>query len=300
MFLTGSSGLLGSKISEIAVKRGYKLFAGYYKHKTIYGLPVKLDIRRKTNVFKVFKDIKPDVVIHAAAITDVDKCEKQKYLAFSVNVLGTKNVVEASNKYDTFIIYISTDYVFSGETGMYKETDETNPVNYYGATKLRGENEVKKLKDNWCIIRPSVIYGSNPARGKHNFALLVLNKLNKRERIRTITDQWVSPTLNTNLTEMILETIERKFSGVYHTAGATPLNRYEFSKLLAEKFKLDKNLITPVLSTNMKWFAKRPKNTSLNVEKALKTLKNKPLKIREALNKLRKEIQTSRAREKVI
>ena len=121
-------------------------------------------------------------------------------------------------------------------------------------------------------------------------ALWVLNKLENNESIKIITDQWVSPTLNTNIAEMILEVIERKLTGSYHLAGATPINRYKFATLIAERFQLDETLISPSTSREMNWLAKRPLNTSLNVEKASKKLNNYPLKIDEALNKLYEEI----------
>jgi len=290
ILLTGGSGLLGSKIAEIAVRKGYDIYSGYNKHESRFGVPVKLNVCDKAALNKAFKEVKPEVVIHAAALTNVDKCEEDKTLAWKVNVDGTKNICELSKKHKAFLIYVSTDYVFSGEKGLYKETDETSPINYYGVTKLEGEKTIKNIPDEWCIARPSVIYGSTPAAGKVNFALWVLEKLKKEEPIRVITDQYVSPTLNTNLADMILEVAERRLTGTYHLAGATPINRYRFAQLLAEKFELDKNLIEPARSEEMKWKAKRPKNTSLNVEKATRTLRNKPLKIEEAINRLKEEI----------
>ena len=173
---------------------------------------------------------------------------------------------------------------------MYTENDETKPVNYYGKTKLEGENIVRNKMSEWCIARPSVIYGSVPAAGKINFVLWILDKLRKGEQIKIITDQCISPTLNTNLAEMIIEVAQRRLTGIYHLSGATPLNRYDFACLIAETFDLDKNLIKPAKSEEMNWKAKRPKNTSLIVKKASRTLSKKPLKIEDALNQLKKEL----------
>ncbi len=171
LLITGASGLLGLKISKIAVQKGYDVYSAYHKHEKTYGKPVKLNICNYKSVEKTFREIKPDFVIHAAAITDVDRCEQEKELAWDVNVQGTINVVEQTKNFKTFLVYVSTDYVFSGEKGSYIETDELKPVNYYGQTKLIGEQEVKKLQSEWCIIRPSVIYGAFLVAGKHNFAL---------------------------------------------------------------------------------------------------------------------------------
>jgi len=293
LLITGGSGLLGSKIATIAIQKGYETHSGYNKHQAPNGTSLKLDITNKNTVQQVFERIKPNAVIHAAALTNVDKCEEDMDLARNVNIEGTRNILESSERHNTFLVYVSTDYVFSGEEGLYKETDKPNPINHYGITKLEAEKQVITSATEWCIARPSVIYGSTPAAGKINFALWVLNKLIKRESMKIITDQWVSPTLNTNLAEMILETIEKKLTGIYHLAGATPINRYDFSTLIADTFSLDKTLISPANSSEMNWLAKRPKNTSLNVEKASTTLKHKPLKIQEALLKLKEEIKTS-------
>jgi dTDP-4-dehydrorhamnose reductase len=247
-------------------------------------------LSRLENITEVFNSIKPEIVVHAGAISNVDKCEENKELAWTINVEGTKHIAELSRKHKAFLIFVSTDYVFSGKKGMYTETDETKPINYYGKTKLEAEKIVRDLMSEWCIARPSVIYGSVPAAGKINFALWVLEKLRNCEKINIITDQIISPTFNTNLAEMILEVAQRRLTGIYHLSGATPLNRYDFACLLAETFQLDKNLIKPAKSEEMNWNAKRPKNTSLNVEKASRTLSKKPLKIEYALNKLKEEI----------
>lgn len=288
--ITGGSGLLGSKVAEKAILDGYEVYSGFNQHKARAGVPVKLDICTQKVMRKVFNEIKPKIVVHSAAITNVDKCEKDKALAWKVNVEGTKRIVELSREHRAFLIYVSTDYVFSGKEGMYRETDETKPINYYGTTKLEGEKTVDALSTEWCIVRPSVIYGSVPAAGKINFALWVLDKLRKGEQIKIITDQYVSPTFNTNLAEMIIEVARRRLTGIYHLAGSTPINRYDFACILAETFELDKNLIQPAKSEEMNWNAERPKNTSLNVEKASRTLSKKPLKVEDALNTLKEEI----------
>ena len=292
ILITGGSGLLGSKISAISTRKGHEVYSGYNEHEAIHGVPIKLDICDKQEVIKAFDRINPQAVAHAASVTNVDKCEEDPKFAWRVNVEGTRNILEASELHNAFFIYVSTDYVFSGEEGMYKETDRPDPINNYGLTKLEAENLVRDSHLEWCIARPSVIYGSTPAAGKVNFALWILNNLKQGKPIKIITDQWVSPTLNTNLAEMILEVMERRLIGIYHLAGATPLNRYEFASLLAETFQYDNTPITPVTSGEMKWLAKRPRNTSLNVEKATETLRHKPLAIQQALNKLKKEIKT--------
>lgn len=294
LLITGASGLLGSKLCELAIRKNHEVFSVYNQHKPLHGTIVQLDVSDKITVEEKFEKIRPEAVVHAAALTNVDRCEVEKELAWSTNVEGTGNIARSCKKHSVFLIYVSTDYVFDGEKGTYKETDKPFPINYYGLTKLKGEECVKHSIDRYCIARPSVIYGSTPARGKINFALWLLDKLKRKEKAKIVTDQWNSPTLNTNLANMILEVIERKLTGTFHLAGATRLSRYEFAGLLADNFALDTDLIVRASSKEISWIAKRPKDSSINVDKACQTLKNKPLEIREALRKMKKEMEQAK------
>lgn len=289
VLVTGATGLLGSKLVEKLTRKEYHVYSGYNKHEPINGEPIKIDVAKKDDVEKAFEVSKPDVVIHTAALTNVDECEMNKELAWKTNVIGTKNIADMSKHYNAFLIYISTDYVFDGEKGMYKEDDEPNPINYYGLTKLKGEEEVMKL-DNYLIVRTSVIYGSTPASGKTNFALWVIENLKKRKEVKVVVDQWNTPTLNINLADMIIELLEKRLNGVYHLAGATRISRYDFARLIAKVFELEENLIVPTTSDQITWIAKRPQDSSLNVTKALNTLTNKPLQITEAIKLLKNNI----------
>jgi dTDP-4-dehydrorhamnose reductase len=289
LLITGASGLYGSKLAQLALAKGYEVYSSDIQSLSVYGNFVKLDISGKEQVEEAFRSIKPDVVVHAATLTDVDKCELNKELAWKVNVEGTKNIVEAAKAADSFLIYISTDYVFSGEKGRYKETDKPDPINYYGLTKLKAEELVKSQQD-YFIARPSVIYGSTPAAGKVNFALWLIDTLRKGEHVKIVTDQWNTPTLNTNLAEMTLEVVERRLTGTFHLCGATRVSRFEFAELIAEAFGLDRSLIDSALSSQFKWPAKRPVDSSLDTSKAQETLHNKPLEICEALKRLKFEL----------
>jgi dTDP-4-dehydrorhamnose reductase len=288
LLITGASGLYGSKLAQIALSKNYEVYSSDIQELSVYGNFVKLDISGKTQVDEAFKTIKPDVVVHAATLTDVDKCELNKALAWKVNVEGTKNIVEAAKTKGSFLIYISTDYVFGGETGRYKETDAPNPINY-GITKLKAE-EIVKTQKKYFIARPSVIYGSTPAAGKINFALWIIENLRKGEHIKIVTDQWNTPTLNTNLAEMTLEVIERKLTGIYHLCGATRVNRFKFAEQIADVFSLDKGLIDKVLTSQFTLPAKRPMDSSLDTSKAQQTLQNKPLEMDMALKQLKFEL----------
>jgi dTDP-4-dehydrorhamnose reductase len=289
LLITGASGLLGMKLCQISLRKNHEVYATYSQHKPLYGTPVELNILDPKAEQQALDKLKPEAVVHAAALTDVDKCELEKELAWTTNVQATTNLARLCKERSAFLVYVSTDYVFNGEKGMYKETDKPSPINHYGLTKLRGEEAVQTL-DNYCIARGSVIYGSTPATGKANFASWLLDKLRKKEEVKIITDQWNSPTLNVSMAEMIIETIEKRRTGTFHFAGATRLSRYDFAQHLAKTFNLDPKYITPVQSKHIKWVARRPKDSSLNVKKAEQTLTNKPLAINEALEEMKREV----------
>ncbi len=290
LLVTGASGLFGSKLAETALSTKLDVYSGFSRDTVLFGVPVKFDVSDKSQVDSAFATVKPEVVVHAASLTDVDKCELDHSLAWKINVEGTKNVAEAAAKQGAFLVYISTDYVFSGETGCFKEDDAPKPVNYYGLTKLRAEETAKKLVPDCCIARASVIYGAAPAAGKVNFALWLINKLRNGEKARIVTDQWNSPTLNTNLADMVLEVVNHRLSGVFHLCGASRVSRYEFALQIAETFGLEAGLIERVDSSTLGLLARRPKDSSLDVSKATKLLKNKPLQLVDALALLKQEL----------
>ena len=288
LFITGGSGLFGSKLAQKAIAKGMEVSSVENRSQCFYGNPVKLDITDREAVSRVIGIIKPDAIVHAASLTDVDKCELNKDLAWKINVDGTKNILQSIDERNPFLVYISTDYVFSGEKGCYVESDAADPVNYYGLTKLIAE-ELVQTRDEFLIARPSVIYGSSAATGKINFALFVLEKLRKGEKVKAVSDQWNTPTLNTNFADMTIEAIERRLTGVYHLCGATRISRFDFARKIAETFDLDETLIEKACSEQFCWPAKRPQDSSLDTSKAQRALTCKPLKIIEALEQLKQE-----------
>ncbi|MGB9729845.1 MAG: dTDP-4-dehydrorhamnose reductase [Thermoprotei archaeon] len=291
LLVVGGSGLLGSKVMDVAARRGFVVYSSYFSHKTDFSGGLKLDVTDFSMVKDIIRRVNPDVVIHASAVTDVDLCEKNRELAYKVNVLGTGNVVKACESIGAYLVYISTDYVFSGDKGFYKEDDEPNPINYYGYTKLEGERLVMSSNLKYLIVRTSVIYGAKPAAGKINFALWIIEKLKNNEYVKVLTDQFISPTLNTNLAEMILEAVEKDLNGVYHMAGDERVSRYDFALKIAEIFNLNPKLVIKASMNDMNWIAKRPKDSSLNVEKTKSILNTKPLKLDEAIKKLKLEVE---------
>jgi dTDP-4-dehydrorhamnose reductase len=289
LLITGGGGLMGSKVAEVAAMQGHVVFFGYHRehHESghaAHGKGIKLDLMDHTSIVEAIRSSRPEVVIHTAALTDVDRCEIDKDTAYRVNVLGTRVLCEAARERGAFTIYTSTDYVFDGTRGMYSEEDKANPINYYGYSKLQGEA--------YCdaIARTCVIFGARPASGKVNFALWLIDRLTEGESVKVVTDQYVTPTLNTNLARMVLELAARRLKGIYHLSGATRISRYDFACELARAFDLEEKLITPSKMADMKWAARRPADSSLNTSKAIRCLDEKPMAIREALRTLKAEI----------
>jgi dTDP-4-dehydrorhamnose reductase len=295
ILVTGASGLLGSKVAELTFSEGHEVYSAFNQHTINHGSPVRMDLTDLDSCRRVFENIRPEAVVHSAALTNVDLCEVEKETAWRINVYGTELIARLCKEFNCFMVFISTDYVFNGERGLYSEEDQPDPINYYGYTKLKAEEAVRSILNDYCIVRTSVIFGSKPAAGKINFALWILESLKQKRRINVVVDQINSPTLNTNLAEAILEILDRKLMGLYHIAGATPISRYDFACLLAEEFKLERELIQPTTSDKINWIAKRPKNASLNVAKAQRNLKKKPLDIRDAIRILREELKNQKA-----
>jgi len=262
----------------------------YNRNAPSAGIKVKIDLIDFETLDKTVRAIGPDAILHTAALTDVDLCEREKELAMRVNYEATARLASLAKELDAFMVYVSTDYVFDGSRGLYREEDGPNPINHYGYSKLKGEEAVKELADASCIARASAIYGSGPSRGKVNFALWLLEKLRKQERTKVLVDQCVSPTLSANLAEMLNEIMERRLTGIYHVSGATRLSRYEFAEKLCEVVGLDSSLLDGARMEDMDWIARRPMDSSLDVSKAMKTLNTKPLYVEEALSRFKEEL----------
>ena len=289
LIATGTSGLLGSKIVELASK-DYEV-TPLYNTKQLHHNSLKLDITDQKRVLNLFNELKPKIVIHTASETNVDKCETEKEHAWKINVEGTRNIALACSKANAKIVYISTDYVFDGEKGLYIEEDKPNPINYYGVTKLEGERQATNFCENYAILRTSVLYGWHPWR--QNFAMWIISKLKQRQEITVVEDHYNTPTLADNLAEMAIEVAEKDLQGVYHASGNERISRYEFAKQIAGTFDLNSDLIKPIKMSQMAaWTAKRPRDSSLDTSKIQKQLKTKPLNITEGLNKMKEEMKT--------
>jgi dTDP-4-dehydrorhamnose reductase len=229
-----------------------------------------VDITQKEHTLESILSVAPNIVVHTAAETNVDRCETERDLARRVNVEGTSNVKDACVRAGAKLILVSTDYVFDGDKGNYAETDEPKPISFYGLTKLEAERVAALTSPNFLIIRTSVLYGWHPT--KLNFATWILKGLRERQTLKVVNDHINSPTFADNLAEAIRKAIERNSQGILHIAGNERISRFEFARRLAERFGLDEALLIPVEMRDLNWVARRPRDSSLDVGKAEKEL----------------------------
>lgn len=271
ILLTGATGLLGYNLLNLLVEKGYKIIATYHRAPLETEVSdvkrINVDLENEQEIVSAVKNTRPDAIIHTAAYTDVDGCEINREKAFRVNYLATKAIAHSAGKISAFVIYVSTDYVFDGEKGMYRESDIPNPVNYYGLTKLLGEITISStLPESSLVMRTSGLYGYSPT-GKKNFGVNALEKLVKSEEVHAFHDQYLSPTYAYFLAEEIIKALENKTTGIMHLAGER-LSRYDFATALAKVLKVNEALVKPISIHDAKLIAKRPRDSSLDTSRA--------------------------------
>lgn len=290
VLITGASGLLGGRIAEYADSKGHSVFSGYLSHHPQFGYPLKLDVTDPQSVSEAFRRSRPDVIFHTAAVTGVDRCERDRDLALQVNVEGTGNVAEAARGAGSYLVFLSSDYVFDGSRGRYREEDGRNPVNFLGKTKVLAEDMVASSGARHLIARTSFIFGSRAPRGELNFALWVVMKLRLHAPFRVVADQFITPTYDWSLVRMLFEAAEKGIQGTLHLAGATRVSKYDFAFSIAKSFGLDWEVMIPSSRDEMGWIAERPADSSLDTSKARAVLENKPMDLGESLKRLREEL----------
>ena len=289
--VTGSAGLIGNQVVLDLSKSNNQIYSCYHNSKPKFGIPTQLDLLDFEKIPKVIDDTKPDVIIHLAAITNVEECERNKELASKINTKVTEIISKKADKNNIFLIYVSTDYVFDGVEGMRKENDTTNPLNHYGKSKLEGEKAVMKMKSNWCIARTSTPFGFHPK--KKSFSIYVIENLRSKNTINVVTDQYTSPVYVPNVSEMIIELATRQITGLIHVAGGSRISRYEFAELIVEKLNLDKKLLKPATLDETNWITKRPKDCSLDVSHASSILNTKPQRIEKSIDLFTNDIKSN-------
>jgi dTDP-4-dehydrorhamnose reductase len=280
--VTGSSGLLGRRL--VSVLSGEYEVMGIDRYVPEGQKDLAVDITQRERTLESIVGMGPSVVVHTAAETDVDRCETERDLARRINVEGTANIADACVEVGAKLILVSTDYVFDGNKGNYAETDEPNPISFYGITKHEAEQIAASTSPNSLIIRTSVLYGWHPV--KLNFVTWILKGLRDRQTLRVVYDHINSPTFADNLARAIHKAIERNSQGMLHIAGSERISRFDFARRVARRFDLDESLLIPVQMKDLSWVARRPKDSSLDVGKAEKELGIELLGVDEGLEEM--------------
>ena len=297
ILITGSNGLLGQKLIHgllmrnkngaswniIATSKGENRImekVGYFYE--------SFDITSKSEADVLFEKHKPAIVINTAAMTNVDACESNREEAKALNVTSVENMLHAIQNLQSkiepcFFIQLSTDFVFDGANGPYKEEDLTNPLSHYANTKLDAEKLVEKSNVQWAILRTIIVYGVVDGMSRSNIVLWAKDALEKKQKINVVDDQFRSPTLAEDLAEACLLCAEKKAKGIFHVSGKDQMSILEMVYRVADYWKLDKSVITASKSEAIKQPARRPPRTGFIIEKAKRELGYNPHSFEEGL-----------------
>lgn len=286
LFVLGGSGLIGKELIKKAIDN-HQVFATYNNTKLKipkisiikFSFPEDLEELKKKIVVE-----KPNVVINLIGISKLNFCEKNKEEAYGLNVFLTDEISKICNKIDSKFVHISTDYVFDGENGNYKENDKTNPINYYGFTKQISEKKTLRYTNN-IIIRTSFVYD---LKFKSTFLKFILEKLNINEKVIVFNNIFTTPILVDELVESILQLIIRDKSGIFHISGDECISRFDFVKIIAKKMGYSDKLVISGSVKTIKSKILRPKNSCLNNSKIKKVLGVKFSNIEKNVDKMRK------------
>ncbi|OGX30917.1 MAG: dTDP-4-dehydrorhamnose reductase [Omnitrophica WOR_2 bacterium RIFCSPHIGHO2_02_FULL_46_37] len=230
------------------------------------------DVTREKRILRIFASLRPWLVIHSAAYTDVDGCESNPEKAFAVNALGTLNIVKAAKKTHSIVLYLSTDYVFAGrKKSPYREEDAAHPVSIYGKSKLKGEEFIRKLLKRYVIIRTSWLFGC----GRSTFINTVLKQARKRRALKIIAEKYSSPTYAADLAEAIGRVIDGinskswqdKFYGTYHITNSGFCSWYDYAQYILQVKGISNVKILPISLADMKFKARRPVFSALDNSK---------------------------------
>jgi dTDP-4-dehydrorhamnose reductase len=290
--ITGCCGLLGQKLVQKLRKHtivGFDLLDAYIIPRARISYR-NTDISDPDDLQYAVNEYDPDIIVNCAAVTDVDACEKNKALAYMVNVKGAENLVDICLDRDIKLIQISTDYVFDGENGPYSEEDEPNPISYYGVTKHNAEETIMENLKAWMIVRSNVLYGVG-VDTQPTFVSWVLEKLQAGKKPSIVTDQYNNPTFVDNLADAVSELIDLNYEGLIHFGGKDYLSRFKFAQAISRAFALEDDLIQPLLTEELQQAAKRPLQCGLKTDRAESMLETKPLSIEEGLEEFKKQLR---------
>ncbi len=294
ILITGGNGLLGTKLIEKA-DPGIRILSVDIDRASSAGgaHPAyrSCDVTDRDSVVRVIGDFRPDTVIHTAAFTGVDACETEKEKAWDINVRGAENVARACRSAGTGLIHLSTDYIFDGKAGPYREDDAPNPISFYGRTKLESERAVFEVMKDALIIRTMVLYGY-AGHTRPNFVTWLVSRLREGRKAEVVTDQYGNPTFADHLAGVLWTLREKNAKGVYHVAGKDWLSRYDFALRIAVCFGLDATLIEASTSERFAQAAPRPLKSGLVLDKIRREFGIECLPVDEGLREMKRQMET--------
>lgn len=292
IFIVGANGMLGQRTIEFyKPNKSVELFACSIEENPLFNDVDYLccNITERDKIKKAVYNFMPDVIINAAAYTNVDLSETEREIAWKINVKGVEYLAETARVIDAHIIHISSDYIFDGKNGPYSEDAKPNPLGYYGRTKLASENVLKMSGAIYTILRTNVLYGV-ASKSKADFVEWLIDTVRSGKPVKIVDDQISNPTFIDDLVKAISKVIEFRKHGVYNIGGKELLSRFDFTKIIAEYFDLDKLLIVPIKTEALNQAARRPLNSGLITLKAEAELGYKPVSIRESLAIIKREL----------
>lgn len=290
--ITGCNGLLGQKLlasapADAEILRTDLQENGVGPDDSPYR---RMDLGEQAETARLVRDFKPDWVINAAGFTNVDAAEKERELCWRANVTAVENLLHACRRHHARLAHVSTDYIFDGKNGPYREEDRPDPIGYYGKSKLAGENVLRASNLHYAVARTMVLYG-RAVNIRPNFVTWLIDKLKKGESVRIVDDQFGNTTLAEELAEGIWRIAALDASGFYHIAGREIIDRYHFALLIAEVFDLDPGLIARIKTADLGQAAPRPMKSGLRVDKAMQQLGLNLSDARGGLLRLRRQME---------
>ena len=281
ILVTGATGFLGRTLLSL---EGEAEWMGCGRRPAAEGIPYRqVDLADRKTVAALVAELAPDWVINAAAMTDVDGCEKDARVARQANVDIPENLAAACDATGAGLVHISTDYVFDGKRGPYGEGDAANPLSCYGQLKLESEGILQKM-ERVLVVRTLWLYGYVPQAGS-NFLFLtwVLRALSSGQPLRVFADQWGNPTYICDLARALVSLCGQEARGLLHVGGATFMTRWEMARELACFFGIDDALIEPVLTRAAGLPAARPLRSGLRTDALEAALGRRPMSFAEGL-----------------
>jgi dTDP-4-dehydrorhamnose reductase len=295
VIITGSNGLLGQSLLNLLLKdtHKYQVF-GFSRGGNRSGRGdfsyTSIDITDEIILKKNIKQIQPDFIINTAAMTQVDDCENKKEACDLLNVTVVKWLSEVSKEINVHVIHISTDFIFDGIKGFYKETDKPNPLSYYGVSKLKSEEVLIQSRINFTILRTILVYGKVFDMSRSNIVLWVKEMLSKGKEITIVDDQFRTPTYVEDLALACKISMDKRAKGIYHISSNELLSVFEIAQQIATVFHLDKSLIKPISTSTLNQTAPRPVKTGFDLSKTNKELEFYPRSFKEDIVKFKETL----------